>query len=534
MEDNTKPLDMRYDGAPIRSKKPKKNWLDHIWSFFASVKVGVALIVLTLLGAVIGSIYPQEEAFITPPGLEYYESNFGWLGKWYYLLGFSRTYTSWWFQLLVILLGTSLVIASLDRGIPLYKALKKQSPERTVDFMLRQKLSLQHELPFDAQDEAAASQWLESIGNQLKKQRFRVFRAGNALLGEKNRWARSGPYVTHVGLVLFLLIILIRTLPGFTLEEYLPVLEGDTVPIASTKYYVKNVDFTVEFYETDELRGHYREEERILPKRFVTDIILYECTDRCGTSDPVLVEVARGPVEVNKPLQYRGLSIYQFGYEATPQIRSVTVSLKDKQTGENYGEFTLKTTNPDLSYEAGPYKLRLFNYYPEFTVGAGGEPATTSGTKPNAPGYIFIITGPDLPEDGVRYMYFPREVDKERFRQDEINLALGSGNKFEITAESMENVEIAAYTSTLAARKDRIVPFLLIAGIITVIGTAMGFYWHHRRIWVRVDGNLLTLGAYTNKNWYGMQTETQKMLKACGLEGAAAKATYHAKERDSS
>ena len=38
--------------------------IDRVWNFFSSVKVAVGLIVITLLAAMIGTIYPQENAFI--------------------------------------------------------------------------------------------------------------------------------------------------------------------------------------------------------------------------------------------------------------------------------------------------------------------------------------------------------------------------------------------------------------------------------------------------------------------------------------
>lgn len=522
MSDETRePLDMRYDGAPRRSQKKEKTWLDHVWSFFSSVKVGVWLIVLTLLGAAVGSIYPQEEAFIIPPGLGYYEDTYGWTGKWYYLLGLSHTYTSWWFQLLVVMLGTSLVVASLDRGIPLYKALRKQKVDRTIDFLRRQQVTFEAELPFQADNEAEASRWSQDLERQLVKQRFRTKREGLAVLGEKNRWSRWGPYVNHVGLILFLLIILVRTFPGFTLEEYISILEGDTVPIKGTEYYVKNEQFTVQFYDNEELSGQFQEEQRLVPRLYETKAVLYKCTDRCGTSDPELEEVAKDNIQVNHPLEYQGLSLYQFGYDMTPQIRSVTVSLLDKQTGESYGSFTLKTKNPELAYEAGPYKLRLHNYYPEFALDGNGMPTTLSAETPNAPAYLFMITGPDLPESGKSYLYFPREVDKVRYRQDELNAAAGAGDKFVIEAGSMDNVEIATYTSTLTARSDPTVPYMLVGGAIFMLGVVMGLYWNHRRIWVRIDGNRLTLGAHTNKNWYGLRRETAKLLESAGLDASS-------------
>lgn len=44
----------------------------------------------------------------------------------YYKLGFHNMYGSWWYFLLIAALGISLVIASLDRFVPLYRALKNK------------------------------------------------------------------------------------------------------------------------------------------------------------------------------------------------------------------------------------------------------------------------------------------------------------------------------------------------------------------------------------------------------------------------
>jgi cytochrome c biogenesis protein len=46
-----------------------------------------------------------------------------------------------------------------------------------------------------------------------------------------------------------------------------------------------------------------------------------------------------------------------------------------------------------------------------------------------------------------------------------------------------------------------------------MIGLVMGFYWQHRRIWLRIDGGQLNLGAHTNKNWYGLKNEVASALK---------------------
>lgn len=103
--------------------------------------MGVWLIVITLLASAVGTIFPQE--MYIPPGVtpsEYYEQEYGFLGQLYYQLGFNKLYSSWWYIILIASIGVSLVICSLDRVIPLYKALKKQGVKRHPSFLKRQRL----------------------------------------------------------------------------------------------------------------------------------------------------------------------------------------------------------------------------------------------------------------------------------------------------------------------------------------------------------------------------------------------------------
>jgi cytochrome c biogenesis protein len=61
LDENTEKrlLDMRYEGNARRSQTYNKTIIDKIWAFFSSVKVGVALIVITLAASAIGTIFPQ-------------------------------------------------------------------------------------------------------------------------------------------------------------------------------------------------------------------------------------------------------------------------------------------------------------------------------------------------------------------------------------------------------------------------------------------------------------------------------------------
>lgn len=534
-EQGTGPLEMRYDGVARRSQRPNPTWIDRIWNFFSSVKIAVYLIIITLLGAALGTIYPQENTFLNndpAAHYEYYKETYGWTGELYYRLGLSHTYDSWWFRLLLFMIGTSLVICSLDRVLPLYRALSKQQVRKHLSFILRQKVTYAGDLPpealgmaGDAMREGAAAQqadaeaasraWVERMAGVLRKRGYRVHTDGTALLAEKNRFSRWGPYINHIGLIIFLLAALARGIPGWHMDEHIAFPEGQTVKIPDTPYYLKNEKFTVDYYKPEELPEEMRAKDEAVPKLYETQAVLYRCTADCDNpaKEPVLEEVTRQNIRVNHPLEYKGLLAYQYDYRLTPQLISVKPSLKNKETGEVYGSFELKMNQPQESYNVGPYRLVLKSYFPEFGL-ENGVPITKSN-EPKAPAFIFMITGPGLAPEGEPYIYFPRQIDKVQFSQDAINGAIGS--KLELSVGSMDDVQIAEYTSWLNIRVDKALPYIWTGAAISMVGLVMGFYWQHRRIWLRVDGTRLSFGAHTNKNWFGMRKEAAYALNKAGI-----------------
>jgi cytochrome c biogenesis protein len=512
-------LEMRYDGVARRSQRSNPSWIDRVWNFFSSVKIAIYLILATLAGASLGTIYPQESTFLNLDPSIYYKETYGTLGQIYYKLGLSDTYGSWWFITLLVMIGTSLVVCSLDRVLPLYRALSRQQIRKHLQFIKRQKVTYSSVMSFEQKGEDRPDEeWVHNIAKQLRKKRYKVHTDGTALLAEKHRFSRWGPYINHIGLIIFLLAVVARGIPGWSLDYYMGFLEGTPVQIPQTHYYLKNEQFNVTYYEENEMTDKFREQNKTVPKTFETKAVLYECLKDCGDpiKAPELKQVTTHNIIVNKPLNYKGLLAYQFDFSETPQLIAVSPSLKNKKTGEQFGPFKIQMKNPAQQYEAGAYKLALKGYFPEFGLNDKGQPMTKSN-EPNAPAFVFSITGPNLPAEGIGYIYFPREVDKVNFRQDEINATVVGD--WEISANSMQDVEIANYTSFLNIRIDRALPYIWVGSGIFMIGVIMGLYWQHRRIWIRIDhGNVLTLGAHTNKNWYGLRNEVASALRAVNLQ----------------
>ncbi|MBN3527668.1 cytochrome c biogenesis protein ResB [Paenibacillus apiarius] len=504
-------LEMRYDGVARKSQKANPSIIDRVWNFFSSVKVAVYLIVITLIGSMFGTIYPQESQFLNIDASLYYKQTYGTMGHIYYLLGLSHTYESWWFITLLVMIGASLVICSLDRVLPLYRALHKQKVRKHGQFITRQRIVYQG----DIQD--SPDTWLDGMSKALKKRGYRIVRDEDALLAEKNRFSRWGPYINHIGLIIFLLAVLARGIPGWHMEYYDAFPQGQPKEIPNTPYYLQNDHFTVEYYGEEDMPEQFVKEGRVIAKLFETKATLYRCVDKCDdlAADPVLEEVAKHDIRVNEPLEHDGIMVYQFDFDLTPRLVAVKPVLKNPQTGEVYGQIELKVNRTETRYEAGPYTLELTHKFMDFGLDENGQP-TTKSQDPNAPAFIFMIKGPGLPKEGEPYMYFPLQKDKVKFQQDVINGELAK--KFDLHVQSMNDVTLSESTSYLNVRKDTAMPFIWVGAAISMIGLVMGFYWQHRRIWLRLDGQKLALGAHTNKNWYGLRNEVARALQTVDIE----------------
>lgn len=476
--------EMSYEGKARRSQLNPRSLFDQIWAFFSSVKVAIALIVITLIVSGIGTIFPQEEFVGAAEKALYYEEEYGYLGKLFYQLGFSRMYSEWWFAILVSMIGISLVICSLDRVVPLYRALKNQKVIKDVEFMKRQRIALTESVPKEEQEAK-----LIALEKELQNQHYQVRREGSALLAEKGRFSRWGPYINHIGLILLLFGILLRYIPGWNLSEFVWVKEGQTAKIDQTEYYVKNEKAFVEFYTKDELPSKQKNMTGMV-KKYQTNAILYKKDPKTGQ----LKEVTKHAIQVNDPLSYDGLNLFQQEFRPN-DVKGIKLKVVDKGTQEQKGTFVVDFDDISLNkvYQVGNnIQIRILEYYPDFTV-ENGRPATKS-QSPNQPAFIFSLQEKGKPEEKSWVI---------------------SGMKFENPQTNIYDIKLAGFDMTnasgLLVRQEKSLWIYMLGGIIFMIGVTMGSYWQHRRVWARVQDGELYIGAHTNKNWFGLRRELQKI-----------------------
>lgn len=499
-EQDTKLLNMRYEGSARRSITKTKTVVDKIWSFFSSVKVGIWLIVITLIASGIGTIFPQE-MYIPPtvtPG-EYYEQQYGFLGKLYYQLGFNNLFSSWWFMILVASIGISLVICSLDRVVPLYKALKKQRVTRHPSFLKRQRLY---------GTALATKEEIECVKENLEKRKYNIQVEGDNILAEKGRFSRWGPYVNHIGLIIFLFGTMLRFVPGMYVDATLWLREGETKEIPGTdgKYYLKNEKFIKEVYDKGQENEVFNDAidrvgNKMIAKNFQTNAVLYKVVGKnVAGEEPKLEKVKEYDIRVNDPLKFDDYALYQVDYKEG-ELSKMSFFLQKKEGGQKWGPITVDLANPKETYDLGNgYSLHLLSYFPDFYFDESGKPNTKT-KLPNNPAFVFKMFTPETPNGEVSFVGIQQNIEPE------------GNNLYKMSFAGIETRNVTALT----VRKDLTLWMIALGGFIFMVGVIQGMYWNHRRIWVQRVDNEWWIAGHTNKNWYGLRKEIEKVVEGTNI-----------------
>ncbi|WP_394232823.1 cytochrome c biogenesis protein ResB [Niallia oryzisoli] len=504
LETDQQLLDMRYEGSARRSQTYNKTIIDKIWNFFSSVKVGVTLIIVTLIASALGTLFPQE-MYIPPtiPASQYYKDQYGSLGQLYYELGFHNLYSSWWYLLLIASIGVSLVICSLDRVVPLYRALKTQNVTRHEGFLRRQRL-------FGISNGEGTDEKFNKIKEKLKSKRYRIREENGNILAEKGRFSRWGPYVNHIGLIIFLIGGMLRFVPGMYVDKVLWLREGETKVIPETKgeYYLKNDKFVLEVYDAEKdgkVFDAALKQNGMVAKNYQSNVTLYKKKgDTIPGETPELEKVKDEQIRVNEPLKFEKFAVYQSEYKLN-QFDKMTFALTNKETNEEYGTMTVDLLHPKEKYDLSEnYYVEMLSYFPDFQFNEDGEPSTKSSV-PNNPGFVFKMVTPDKPEGEVSFVAIRQNI--EPF----------GDNQYKMSFRGVETKNVTGLT----IRKDLTLWILALGGAIFMLGVIQGSYWNHRRIWIRKVGKEIWVAGHTNKNWYGLKKEIATVLEGTDISEPA-------------
>lgn len=182
---------------------------------------------------------------------------------------------------------------------------------------------------------------LEEVKDRLKRQRYHIREENGHILAEKGRFSRWGPYVNHIGLIIFLIGALLRSVPGMYIDKVLWLREGERKEIPGTngEYYLQNNEFTLEVYdkenEEDEQYSAAIDKTGTIAKTYQSDVTLYERKGDTLPGEKVdLDKIKDYKIKVNEPLKHDNYALYQVDYKLD-ELSTMAFNLINKKPKRN-------------------------------------------------------------------------------------------------------------------------------------------------------------------------------------------------------
>ncbi|NBM15411.1 cytochrome c biogenesis protein ResB [Streptomyces sp. GC420] len=287
-------------------------WARWFWRQLTSMRVALILLFLLSLGAIPGSLIPQNNVDKTK--VEAFREAHGTLAPLYDKLQLFDVYSSVWFSAIYILLFVSLIGCIVPRSLQFAGQLRGRPPGAP---------SRLTRLPAYTtwRTEADPEQVRELALALLKRRRFRARIAGNAVAAEKGYLREAGNLLFHVSLIVILLGFAAGQL--FKSEGGKLIVEGDGFSNTLTQYddfrsgsMFSTDDMEPFSFTLDEFTGTYEKSgpNKGTPRTFQAEVTYSEGVDGKGK---------KAVIEVNKPLKVGGSKVFLLSHGYAPVV-SVT------------------------------------------------------------------------------------------------------------------------------------------------------------------------------------------------------------------
>ncbi|WP_031084995.1 cytochrome c biogenesis protein ResB [Streptomyces sp. NRRL WC-3549] len=295
-------------------------WARWFWRQLTSMRVALILLFLLSLGAIPGSLIPQNS--VDEMKVEAFKADHTTLSPLYEKLQLFDVYSSVWFSAIYILLFVSLIGCIVPRTAQFVGQLRGRPPGAP------KKLT---RLPAYTtwRTEAEPEQVREAALTVLRKRRFRSHAVGDAVAAEKGYLREVGNLLFHIALIVMLVAFGWGQL--FKFEGGKLILEGDGFANTKTQYnnfrpgtLFSDDDLVPFSFDLDEFKGTYERTgpQRGTPRTFEAHVTYSEGVDG---------KPQKRVIKVNKPLVVDGTKVYLNAHGYAPVI-----SVKDGRGKEVY------------------------------------------------------------------------------------------------------------------------------------------------------------------------------------------------------
>lgn len=257
---------------------------------FTDLRFAILILVMIALGSSIGSFIEQEEP------LSFYQQNYpvekpiyGFI-NWKIITFFQvdHIYRSWWFLILLIILGICLISCTVTRQFPLFINSK--------EYIFKKEKQSFKNLPFFVRIQNFFY-LKETILLKLQSMNFYLYQKENFIYGYRGLVGRISPILVHFSLIIILLGSSFGAFNNFKAQEILP--KGEIFHIQNP---IKVGLLTEVPNITTRINDFWVEYEQNKIHQFYSNLSIL---DNYGN------EIKQQTISVNNPLRYNGVDFYQ-------------------------------------------------------------------------------------------------------------------------------------------------------------------------------------------------------------------------------
>jgi len=448
-----------------------------IRDFFTSLQLTIFLLIAIALGALLGTIIPQQEAAeafstrLQPAVLAVFQA-----------FQLFNVYHSAWFILLLVLLAANLIACSLDRFPAAWRqfceGLAPDGTERLDDLPPERIVAAERPI----------AEEVSRIEALLRKRCGWVRRTGTSqgfvLAGGKGAFSRFGVFVVHLGV----LLLIAGGLAGaiFGVRGYVEIAEGETSntlafrggkTAQSLPFSIRCDRFTVEQYENG------------APKVFRSDLTFI----RDGKT------VRQGTLLVNHPIAFGGLRFYQASYGLLPGGRLILSY--SRENGKIHERET--TVGDRFALPRGEGEVEVLRVENDLMRMGPAVKLSVTSARGNVQFWVF---------QNIERI---REANPGILEQVPLmNPALFAPCLF-----SMQKKGERFYT-VLQAVRDPGIPLVAGGAALLIVGLMITFFFSHRRFRILLEEekgkSRIGLAGSSNRDPVGLEKEMNRLLQEIG------------------
>ncbi len=213
-------------------------------------------------------------------------------------LNLYRVFTSVWFRGTFAVLSMAVIVCTINRMPGIMASIRRPAvkvPERMFE---RAPLRAEFRFPGVSLERAQVQ-----VTKVLGAYRYRLVPwtdgAATIVFGDRNRYAKAGTFLNHIGIVTILGAAVMGNVLGWR-EEAFMVPEGSSRPVGhETGLVVRNDGFTDEYFPSG------------TPKDYRSDLVVFDAGK----------EAAHQTIHVNDPMDYKGVRFHQAFFGPAAEMR---------------------------------------------------------------------------------------------------------------------------------------------------------------------------------------------------------------------